>query len=57
MTYNVLMFHSFREYITQNSGEVDGNVELGFFKSELNAELNRLNKVCYHRHINRLNVG
>jgi len=33
--------------MTQNSNVIEGNTELGFFKSELNAELTRLNKVWY----------
>jgi len=33
--------------MTQNSNVIEGNIELGFFKSELNAELTRLNKVWH----------
>ena len=29
----------------ENPHEIDGNIELGFFKSELNSELSRLDKV------------
>ena len=31
--------------MAENANEIDGNIELGFFKAECNAELNRLNKV------------